>query len=230
MKNYFLKEYGSWSVLVVAFAAGLLVSRGFAVEAVPVFIALGLLVNSKQAFMQWTRRTGSYVPLVVFLAHLAAASVMLLSVFYGQIALLLPLLVLPAAYLIMNRIAGEHHVMTEVLGFGLLSLAAPIAKFTVTGVLDYTLFAGTAVYFIAGVFKVRVQLRKRAFDRIMSVIYIAGGVLAYRAVNLPVIILAPLIDNLIFSLYPYPVTLKSTGWIEVGKSVLFLVLLTLSYR
>jgi hypothetical protein len=48
--GYVLKEYGSWSVLAVAFLTGLGVSRAFPWQAVPVFVALGLLVNSKQAY------------------------------------------------------------------------------------------------------------------------------------------------------------------------------------
>ena len=55
-KGYFLKEYGSWSVLIVAYLTGLAVSRGFDLEAVPLFIALGLLINSKQAFTSGSGR------------------------------------------------------------------------------------------------------------------------------------------------------------------------------
>jgi len=48
-KGYILKEYGSWSVLTVAFLIGLGVTRELPWQALPLFIALGLLVNSKQA-------------------------------------------------------------------------------------------------------------------------------------------------------------------------------------
>jgi hypothetical protein len=39
-----------------------------------------------------------------------------------------------------------------------------------------------------------------------------------------VIILLPLLDNLIVAATLYKVRLQTTGWIEVAKSVLFLVL------
>jgi hypothetical protein len=47
--------------------------------------------------------------------------------------------------------------------------------------------------------------------------------------HIPVIILLPLVDNLIVSAYPYKVKLQTTGWIEVGKSLIFLSLFIYYY-
>ena len=229
MKDYVLKEYGSWSVLIVAYLAGLIAGRGIMPDVFPVFIALGILVNSKQAFTRWSRQTAEKEALAVLLTHIVVAAAILIYVFRDNTLTLLPLLVVPGAYLIVNKIAGEHHVVTELLGFALLSLAAPIAKFAVGGVLDLTLFAAVAVFFCAGVFKVRVQLRKRDVDRIVSLVYLYIAAMAYVVLKLPVIILLPLLDNVIFTIVLYQVKLKTTGWIEVGKSVLFLVLIAVYY-
>jgi len=49
-KGYFLKEYGSWSVLIIACLIGIGVSHGFTWLVFPLFLALSLLINSKQAF------------------------------------------------------------------------------------------------------------------------------------------------------------------------------------
>jgi hypothetical protein len=228
-KGYFLKEYGSWSVLIIAYLTGLMVSRGFAWSAIPVFIALGLLVNSKQAFTRWTRRKGDSQALLIFLGHIAVATVLLISIFGGDVPRLLPLLLFPAAYLLMNRFAGEHFILTEVLGFCLISLAAVLAKFVVTGGVDVRLFVAAALYFIAGVFKVKSLLLKKTRDRVLTALYVIFAVIVYRGFHISVIILLPLIDNLVAAATLYKVKLQTTGWIEVFKGVLFLVLMTIFY-
>lgn len=49
-----------------------------------------------------------------------------------------------------ERFAGEHFVLTEVLGFALMRLAAVLAKFLITGGIDVRLFIAVALYFGAG--------------------------------------------------------------------------------
>ncbi len=228
-KSYFLKEYGSWSVLIIAYLTGLVVSRGFTWQAVPVFLALCLLINSKQAFTRWTRRKGDRVSFAVFLGHLVTAAAILILVFGGDVPRLLPLLVFPAAYLVMNKFAGEHFILTEVLGFTLISLSAVLAKFTVTGGVDVRLFVAVAFYFIAGVFKVKVLLLKKTRDRVFTVLYVVLAAFVYRGFHVSLIILLPLIDNLAAAAVLYKVKLQTTGWIEVSKSVLFLILMSIFY-
>jgi hypothetical protein len=229
INSYFLKEYGSWSVLIVAYLTGLAVSRGFAWQAVPVFFALGFLVNSKQAFTKWTRKKGDRVSFLVFSGHLVAATAILLLIFGRDIPQLLPLIIFPAAYLLMNRLAGEHFVLTEVLGFALISLAAVLAKFTVTRGVDVRLFFAVALYFTAGVFKVKALLLKKMRDRVFTVLYLILAVLIYRGYHISLIILLPLVDNLIAATFLYKIRLQTTGRIEVSKSVLFLVLMSVFY-
>jgi hypothetical protein len=228
-KGYILKEYGSWSVLIIAYLIGLLVSREFKWEAVPVFIALSLLINSKQAYMKWMRGTAARKPLAIFLGQILVAAVILLLVFKSDIPMLLPLLVFPASYFVSNKLAGEHFVITEVLGFVLISLAAVLAKFLVIGGLDVRLFAAVALYFAAGVFKVKILLLKKTGDRVLMTLYVIIAVLVYRRFYIPIIILLPLADNLIVAARPYKVKLQTTGWVEVAKSLLFLTLMTKYY-
>ncbi len=228
-KNYFLREYGSWSVLIIAYLTGLTVSRGFTWPVVPVFIAICLLINSKQAFTKWIRRKGYPASLFIFLGQVVAAAAILIAVFGGGIVQLLPLLLFPAAYLLMNRFAGEHFVLTEVLGFCLISLAAVLAKFTVTGGVDIRLFVAAAFYFSAGVFKVKVLLLRKTRDRIIMLLYIILAALVYRGYHITFIVLLPLFDNFIAAVTLYRVKLKTTGWIEVSKGVLFLVLMSIYY-
>jgi len=224
-KGYFLKEYGSWSVLTVAFIIGLGVSRAFPWQAVPLYLALGLLINSKQAFTKWVRKTDDRIPLGIFLCQVAMAALILFALFGGSIPQLLPLLVLPAAYLLMNRLAGEHFIVTELLGFALLSLAAVLAKFLVVQGVDVRLFVATALYFTAGVFKVKAVLVKKLRNRVMTVLYVLFAVYFYRRFHIAVIVLLPLVENIVMAVTLYKVRLQTTGWIEVAKSLAFLGLM-----
>jgi len=228
-KGYVLKEYGSWSVLVIAYLTGLGVSRAFPWQAVPVLIALGLLVNSKQAYTKWTREPGVRKHLVVFLGQAGIGAVILAAVYGRGIPQLLPLLVLPAAYLAMNRLAGEHHVVTELLGFALLSLAAVLARFLVVEGVDVRLFVGTALYFTAGVFKVKAVLLKKTGDRVLSVLYLLFAAYCYHRFHLALLVLLPLVENVVMAVTLYKVRLQTTGWIEVTKSVVFLVLMIMLF-
>ncbi len=228
-QGYFLKEYGSWSVLAVAFLAGLAVSRGFSWKSFPLFFALALLINSKQAFTHWIRRKDRTRSLMVLIAQLAPATVILLALLGSDVPRLLPLLVFPLAYLLFNRFAGEHFVLTELLGFATISLAAVLAKFLVTGGVDVRLFIAVALYFTAGVFKIKVLLLRKNLDRVLTVVYVGLAVFLYRGFHVPLLILLPLADNLLVALRPYKVPLQTTGWIEVAKSMLFLALMVLFY-
>jgi len=228
-KGYFLKEYGSWSVLTIAYIIGLGVSRSYSWKAIPVYLALGLLINSKQAFTKVLRRTGDRTSLAVFLGQILIAAVILLVVFRRDIPFLLPLLIFPAAYLIMNKIAGEHFIITEVLGFTLLSLAAVLAKFLLTGGLDVRLFVGVAVYFSAGVFKIKAVLFKKTWDRVLTVLAVVFALFAYQRMHIQTIILLPLLDNLVAAATLYRVKLQTTGWTEMVKSLLFLCLFLAYY-
>jgi len=224
-KGYILKEYGSWSVLTVAYAIGLGVSKEFPWQAIPLYVALGLLVNAKQSYTQWVRTPGYRRPSVAFLGQVSVAAVTLLLLFGSSFTQLLPLLIFPAAYLLMNRYSGEHHVLTELLGFALLSLAAVLARFLVVQGVDVRLFVATSLYFTAGVFKVKAVLLKRMRDRILAVLHIAFALYIYGRFQVAWIILLPLVENIVMAITLYKVKLKTTGWIEVAKSLLFLVLL-----
>lgn len=224
-KGYVLKEYGSWSVLIIAFISGLVVTREFPLYALPVLLALGLLINSKQAFTKWTRQPATRTHLMVFLGQIAVAAIMLILIYGRGIPQLLPLLVFPAAYLLMNRLAGEHFVLTELLGFALLSLAAVLAKFLVVEGVDVRLFVAAALYFTAGVFKVKAVLFKKTADRVLTVLYILFAAYIYRRFQLSLLILLPLCENIVMAATLYKVRLQTTGWIEVAKSIAFLLLM-----
>jgi hypothetical protein len=159
-----------------------------------------------------------------------AATVMLLPVLWESLDQLMPYSLVPLAYLLCLTFLGEHSLITEISGFVLLSLSALVAKLATTGVIDPELFATVALFFTAGVFKVRVQFRKSFPHRALMVMYIGFALAACRLINTPALVLLPLIDNLIFSITLYRVKLRVTGWLEVLKGVAFLLLMAYSFH
>ena len=51
----------------------------------------------------------------------------------------------------------------------------------------------------------------------------------YRGFHLPLLLLLPLLENLVAAVTLYKVRLQTTGWIEVAKSLAFLLLMLLYY-
>jgi hypothetical protein len=65
--------------------------------------------------------------------------------------------------------------------------------------------------------------------RIMMVAYATGSTVLYITFGLPLLLLVPLIDNVLFALTLYRAGLSTTGWLEVSKGLVFLGLLAFSY-
>lgn len=230
--GYILREYGSWGVLTLAFLTGLAVAGKATWGHLAVYLGVALAMNSKQAFALWARgrRLDSLRHAAAFLLQLSASAILLFAVFGTGILKLLPLGLLPVAYLLSFRVLGEHSLITESVGFGLLSLSAVLAGFVAEGSIDYRLFAAVALFFIAGVFKVRVQMRKGIRERCALLGYCAAAGILYLSAAIPLLPLVPLIDNVIFSLKPYRVKLRTTGWVEMAKGFLFLALMAFAYK
>lgn len=232
LKKYILKEYGSWGVVTLSYMTGIIVSSMVTPGAAAVFIAIALYINSKQAFVLWMRRReeNTAQALFIFIAQVVTATVILLLVLGNRLFPLMPYAVVPLAYLLCLRFLGEHALLTEISGFVLLSLSSLVAKLTTSGAIDPALFIAVAVFFTAGVFKVRVQFKKGVEQRILMAVYIAFAFIVYRLLSVPALALLPLLDNLIFSFTLYRVKVRATGWLEVLKGVIFLLLMALSYR
>jgi hypothetical protein len=231
MKRYILKEYGSWGVMLMAFAAGPAVSGRFSMKALAALLALALFINAKQAFTVWMRSAAAErtIPLAVFLGQGVLATALATAVAGQSITQLIPYAGIPFAYLLCLKLLGEHALSTEVLGFVLLSLSSLIGRFAVSEVIDPRLFLAVAVFFTAGVFKVRMQFRKEVRYRILVIAYLAGSIVIYLTFDLPLLLLVPLADNFLFALIRYRAALSTTGWLEVSKGLAFLVLLAFHY-
>lgn len=218
--------------MTLSYLTGLVVSGRVTLGAMAVYIAIALYINSKQAFVLWMRRRKekSLRSLAVFILQVLSATMLLLPVLGNSLASLMPYALVPFAYLICLKFLGEHSIITEISGFVLLSLSALVAKLTTTGVIDPALFTAVAVFFTAGVFRVRVQLKKGMSQRVLMVIYIIFATATYLVIHTPIFILLPLIDNLVFSITLYQIKLRGTGWMEVMKGAAFLLLMAINYN
>jgi hypothetical protein len=77
LKQYVLKEYGSWGVMTLSYLTGVIVSSRVTPGSVTVFIAIALYINSKQAFVLWMRRRGESAQALYISAQVAAAIILL---------------------------------------------------------------------------------------------------------------------------------------------------------
>lgn len=218
--------------MTLSYLTGLVVSGRVTPGSVAVFMAIAFYINSKQAFVLWMRRRSENPSrsLAAFVVQVLAATMLLLPVLGKGLTLLMPYALVPSVYLLCLKFFGEHSIITEISGFVLLSLSALVAKLTATGVIDPVLFTAVAVFFTAGVFRVKVQFAKGMLQRILMVIYVGFAVSAYGLMHTPVLALLPLIDNLVFSITLYRLKLRVTGWLEVLKGVAFLFLMAMNYH
>lgn len=211
--------------MIMAYLAGIFTSGGFNIKAALLLLAMSLFINSKQAFTFWMRHVDSVRSLKIFIVQIAIALLIMLGILGESVAKLLPYALIPAAYILLLYLAGEHAIVTEICGFAVLTLSSLIAKFVISGVVDYRLYIAVAAFFTAGVFKVRLQLKRTMSSRIVMALYVVSAVSAYLFIQMPVVLLLPLADNLLQLITIYKVKLKTTGWIEVAKGLMFLALL-----
>lgn len=230
-KRYILREYGSWCVMILAYLAGVSAAGRFNVDSIAVLAAIVFYVNSKQALTRWFRSKGpdSRRPLAVFLAQIIVATLLMAGVALHYLATVLPFLGIAAAYLFFFRFRGEHFILTEITGFFLLAAAAPLAELGASGIFDVRLYIAVAVFFTAGVFKVRVQFTRLDMYRILMAAYLAFALTIYYLLAVPFVALIPLLDNLYFAATLYKVRLRTAGWLEVAKGALFVVLISAAY-
>jgi YwiC-like protein len=231
LKRYILREYGSWGVAVLSYLAGLSATGGLTPAGITAFVAIVLCINSKQAITGWLRSKGrdSQKSFAVFVSQIVIAMVLMVSIAWHSLTAVLPFLVIPAAYLLLFRLKGEHFILTEITGFFLLAFAAPVAELAASGRIDVRLYIAVAVFFTAGVFKVRVQFTRRGAYRVLMVVYLAFAASIYHLLALPLIALVPLADNMVFAVTLYKAKLRTAGWLEVAKGALFVVLIAATY-
>ena len=59
----------------------------------------------------------------------------------------------------------------------------------------------------------------------LAVLYVLFALYAYQRFQISSLVLLPLAENVVMAITLYKVRLQTTGWIEVAKSLAFLVLM-----
>lgn len=234
VKIPFVKEWGSWVVFgascLAAVAAGLSIQQWEALgdtgtSAAATIAGLFCLINTKPSLAAVIRTKSSKRPhLVWFLIFCAAGLLFMAPLLRSGIERFAPFLLLAVSYVLFMRSGKEHHIMAELNGFALLTASAPVVYFAITGMVSMKLYGAVLFFFAAGVLKVRVRTRKTLFYRVLMISYCAAVLKIYHLLHINVILLAPFAENVISALWLREERLRTTGYIELSKSILFVVL------
>ena len=240
-----VKEYGSWAVFccscLAALSAGLMTrpwdsGREFSYITLMTIIGMIFLINAKVPFSSLLRArsfnesgesdTGKrstehmYWLLIFVIAGLGLLVPFLMDGFRYFIGFS----ILVISYAILMKRGREHHLIAEINGFALLTLSAPIIYFTVTGDVSMRIYAAVLIFFVAGVLKVRVRIKKTPLYRGSMVTYCLAAAVVFHLIHIPLILLVPLLENIVSAIWMKEVKLKTVGDIELTKGILFILL------
>jgi hypothetical protein len=235
MKIPFVKEWGSWAVFVTSWLAALIAGlltrpwetgREFASLAILTILGLAFLINSKNPLAAVIRSKGKQKEHIGwFLFFSTTGLLMLVPLLIEGIGEFWPFSLLIVSYSILLYKGKEHHILAELNGFAMLTLSAPIIYFAVTGELSLKLYAAVTIFFAAGVFKVRVRIKKSLFYRWAMVLYCASACLIFYLLHISLILLFPLTENIMTAIWMREEKLKTTGYTELVKGIIFIVLI-----
>jgi hypothetical protein len=234
MKVPLVKEWGSWVVFgascLAACAAGFSTQQWQAgrytlATTIATIAGLLFLINTKPSLAASIRTRGTQRGHIAWFTLFTAAGLLLLVPFLRTgIEKFAPFLILAMSYGVFLWRGKEHHVFAELNGFALLTASAPVVYFVITGTLSMTLYTAVFLFFAAGVLKVRVRIRKSLFYRVLMIAYCAVTLIIFFVLRIHLILLAPLAENIISALWLRDEKLKTTGNIELAKSILFVIL------
>ncbi len=245
MKIPVVKEYGSWAVFgsscLAALFAGMMTrpreSGGdFIATALMTITGLSFLINAKIPFSALIRskaftesgesETGNRNKenLYWFLFFMLAGLGLLIPFLINGFSYFIGFTLLVVSYSICMAKGKEHYLIAEINGFALLTLSAPIIYFTVTGDISMRLYAAVLIFFIAGVLKVKVRIRKTPAYRITMICYCMAALIVFHFLHISLILLVPLLENVISSIWMRDEKLKTVGDIELAKGIIFIIL------
>lgn len=231
MRVPLVKEHGAWFVLLFSCIAGVLAGWPISGDGIILNIfltsaGLALLVNSKAPLVSLLRARRIDKAALAWTALFLTSGLLLLSPFFAKglmyFVVFLPLVIL---YLFFIAVKKEHLLIAELTGFSLLTMAAPIVYFMATGALSLKLYIAVLLFFGAGVFKVRMRLKKTIFFRAVMVVYCFSVLIIYYCFDIAGILLLPLLENIANAIWFRDEKLKVTGNVELVKGLVFLTLL-----
>jgi hypothetical protein len=239
MKIPIVKEWGSWAVFSSSCLAGLIAGlktqpwfagRDFTNVTALTIIGLVFLINSKNPLASALRSGGGGRHVRWFLFFVLYGLALLIPFLTEGIKTFQVFAILVASYIILLYSGKEHHLAAELNGFALLTVSAPIVYFAVTGEMSWKLYLAVTVFFSAGVFKVRLRLRKTLLFRLVMIFYCITAVPLFYYMNISLIILLPFLENIVTAFWLRDEKLSTTGYIELAKGILFIVLTGLFWQ
>jgi len=239
MKIPFVKEWGSWVVFSSSCLAGLvtglstrpwLSGRDFAEVTVLTVMGLVFLINSKNPLASALRSRGKKRHVRWFLFFAVTGLALLIPFLTEGIKTFQVFALLAVTYVILLSFGKEHHLAAELNGFALLTISAPVVYFAVTGAMSWKLYIAVTVFFSAGVFKVRLRLRKTPLFRMVMILYCATSAVLFYYINISLLILVPFLENIATALWLREEKLSTTGYTELAKGILFIVFTGLFWR
>jgi len=245
MKIPIVKEYGSWAVFgsssLAALFAGLMTrpwnaGRDFSGTTCMTILGLIFLINAKVPLSSLLRSksftesgesdTGKHnrESLYWFIFYMITGMLLLVPFLIEGLGYFICFSALVISYSMLMSRGKEHHLFAEINGFALLTLSAPVIYFTVTGDVSMRLYIAVLVFFVAGVLKVRVRIRKTSAFRIAMLCYCAASAIIFYLLDISLILLVPLFENIISAIWLREEKLKTVGDIELTKGIIFIVL------
>ncbi len=240
MKIPLVKEWGSWAVFISSCSAGLITGllthpwqteRDFSVQTFMSILGLSFLINSKNPLASTLRAKKNKKEHVLWFLFFSLTGFLCLIPFLMEgLKMFSVFSLLVLSYILLLSRGKEHHLFTELNGFALLTVSAPIVYFVVTGEMSWRLYAAVLLFFGAGVFKVRVRLKKTFAYRLIMVFYCMSSVVSYYILDIPVILLMPLVENIMTALWMREEKLRTTGNTELIKAIIFIILIGLFWQ
>jgi voltage-gated potassium channel Kch len=239
MKIPFVKEWGSWAVFSSSCLAGLIAGlktqpwlsgRDFTDLTVLTVLGLSFLINAKNPLASALRSKGKKEHVRWFLFFTLTGLALLIPFLTEGIKAFQFFALLVVSYIVLLYSGKEHHLAAELNGFALLTVSAPVVYFAVTGEMSWKLYLAVTVFFSAGVFKVRLRLRKSLLFRLVMILYCIMSAALFYYMNISLLILLPFLDNIMTALWLREEKLSTTGYIELTKGIVFLILIGLFWN
>jgi hypothetical protein len=235
-----VKEWGSWAVFIFSWLVALITGlstrpwetgREFSGTMVLTILGLTFLINAKNPLTSTLRTKGRKREHILWFLFFSVVGITLLSPFLIKgIKIFSIFSLLVVSYVVLLSAGKEHTLLTELNGFALLTLSAPIVYYVITGEVSYKLYIAVFVFFAAGVFKVRAKIRKSPFFKWIMVLYCGTAAAIYYVLSIPIILLLPLLENIVSVILMREEKLKTTGNTELIKGVLFVILVIFFWK
>lgn len=234
----FVKEWGSWIVFLSSSIIGMLIgfkSSLLFINFENIFLLLlgmAIIINAKAPISSLIKTRDIYNSNLIwtFIFILTGSLIIFFLMFETRSIMQLSFIViLIVIYFLLIIITREHFILSELIAFSIITSSSYVMYYYITGDSGFKLYIGVLLFFAASVFKVRMRLKMDVFHRVLMILYCVLCVFIYSLLSISLIPLIPLLENISLSIHPQKYSLKYTGYMELIKSIVFMVIFTLLY-